>query len=369
MADKEIPDLTSGGAVVAGDVGHVYRNPNSRKATFGHAAGLSMADITTFLSYGLVASVASNALTIALKGADGNDPAAANPVSFVFRNATPATGTPVVRTATAAMSLVISSGSTMGFTSAQAGRLWIVVFDDAGTLRLGAINCRSGTNIFPLGAVGIASSTAEGGAGAADSAHVFYTGTAVTSKAFVILGYLDWASGLTTAGTYAIVPTTIKLFAQGDKLPGDVIQRQSSQISASATGTTVMPADNTIPQSTEGDQYASQAITPTASPNVLAVEFYGLLSSSNTAASFGVALFQDSAANALAASGSVFTAAFDGRSIPLTHELLAGTTSATTFKIRAGSSGAGTTSFIASNGSRQYGAIPAARLGVSEIMA
>lgn len=39
MADKEIPDLTDGGAVANGDVGHVFRSPNSRKATFGDAAG------------------------------------------------------------------------------------------------------------------------------------------------------------------------------------------------------------------------------------------------------------------------------------------------------------------------------------------
>ncbi len=42
MADKEINDLTDGGAVASGDVGHVVRGANSRKATFGDAAGKSI---------------------------------------------------------------------------------------------------------------------------------------------------------------------------------------------------------------------------------------------------------------------------------------------------------------------------------------
>lgn len=42
MADKEIPDLTDGGAAAAGDIAHVVRGPNSRKVTLGGAAGLSV---------------------------------------------------------------------------------------------------------------------------------------------------------------------------------------------------------------------------------------------------------------------------------------------------------------------------------------
>lgn len=216
---------------------------------------------------GLAAAVGSSALTISLKGANGSDPAAGNPVNIAFRNVTLATGTPSIVTATSALSLVISSGSTMGFTSATAGRLWIVIFNDAGTLRLGAINCRNGTDIYPLGGTKIASSTAEGGAGAADSAHVIYTGTAVTSKAYVVLGFMDWASGLTTAGTWAIVPTTIKLYDLGDKLPGDVIQSVSSTTQTNAT----------VASTTFADTNSTVTMTPTAAPNVVAVFANGAL--------------------------------------------------------------------------------------------
>src|SRR5690606_5418771 len=71
----------------------------------------------TPLNFGLAASAGSSALTIALKGADGNDPSATNPVKIPFRNVTSATGTPSWLEVTAASSLVISSGSTLGVTS------------------------------------------------------------------------------------------------------------------------------------------------------------------------------------------------------------------------------------------------------------
>jgi hypothetical protein len=89
---------------------------------------------------GFAASVGSSALTIALKGADGNDPSASNPVIVPFRNVTAATGTPTFLTITAATSIVISSGSTLGMTSGVAATLAIVGFNDGGTFRLGLIN-------------------------------------------------------------------------------------------------------------------------------------------------------------------------------------------------------------------------------------
>lgn len=145
---------------------------------------------------------AANALTIRIKGFDGNDPSASNPVYIPFRSATAASGDIDVLTLTAATSLVVSSGSTLGTTSAVAATLTVVAFNDATTLRLGIINQTTSA------AVGsIASSTAEGGAGAADSSGVFYTGTAVTSKAYTVLGYLVATEA--TAGTWATAPSLV----------------------------------------------------------------------------------------------------------------------------------------------------------------
>jgi hypothetical protein len=190
-----------------------------------------------FVNGTLVASVASNALTIAIKTLAGSDPSASDPVHVCFRNVTAATGNFAVLTLTAATSLVISSGSTMGAANATPFRLWIVGFNDGGTFRLGAIKCAVAGRIHPLQDDMLASSTAEGGAGAADSAGVFYTGTAVSAKALRILGYMEWSSGLTTAGTWASGPTRIQLFGAGIRCPGEIVQTVLASTTATVTHT------------------------------------------------------------------------------------------------------------------------------------
>lgn len=317
----------------------------------------------------LVPTVGSNALTIAIKGEDGNDPSTANPVIISFRNATVATGDVSYLVLTAATSVVVSSGSTLGTSNSVAFKIWIVGFNDGGTFRLGVINCLSGTSIYPLAGFGIASSTAEGGAGAADSAQVFYTGTAVTSKAYKVLGYVSYESGLATAGTYASAPTRTQLFNQDVKLPGVFVQTLYNSDSAVATGTTTIPNDDTIPQNTEGDQYMSQAITPTSAGNVVYIEHEGqYFNSAAGAPRMVAALFQDSTANALAAA-AVIVDNNGARRLSLRHSMLAGTTSSTTFKVRAGGTAAGTTTFNGESAARLFGGVYNSLLRVTEIMA
>lgn len=314
------------------------------------------------------ASVSSNALTIALKGNDGNDPSSTNPVYVPFRSATATTGTQDVLTVTGATSLTISSGSTMGFANSTAGRLWVVAFNDGSTFRLGAVNALSGTSIMSLRDNVLSSSTAEGGAGAADSAQVIYTGTAVTSKGMRILCYMDWGSGLATAGTWASGPTAIQMFGPGVPKPGDAVQVVVSADGAVATGTTQLPGDNTTPQSTEGDQYMSQAITPTAAPNILEVSHNGTYFNTNSSNGLiGVALFQDSGVNAIATVMEAQTNNL-GSVVVLSKRMLAGTSSSTTFKIRAGAGAAGTTTFNGRGGSAFYNGTLASYLKITELM-
>lgn len=173
-------------------------------ATTSAAGIVNLSQLTGPVNVGLAASVGSSALTISLKGVDGNDPSASNPVYVPFRNVTAATGTPTWLSVTAATSIVVSSGSTLGMTSGVAATLAIVAINDGGTFRLGVIN----PLVRPLND-GIVSTTAEGGAGAADSAGVIYTGTAATSKAMTVLGYATITAA--TAGTWAAVPTTLKV--------------------------------------------------------------------------------------------------------------------------------------------------------------
>jgi hypothetical protein len=179
----------------------------------------------------LTATVSANALTIAIKTKAGADPSAGDPVLVYFRNVTSATGDYTIVSITAATSFVVSSGSTLGTTSAIASRLWVVGFNDGGTFRLGAINL---TTQVAIGDDVIASSTAEGGAGAADSAGVFYTGTAVTSKAMRVLGYVE--STQATAGTWATTPSKVQLVSNlYNTLPPSYKLTASAAVTASGT--------------------------------------------------------------------------------------------------------------------------------------
>lgn len=211
---------------------------------------------------GLAASVNAGALTISLTDAAGATPSSTSPALIPFRSATAATGTISQASVTASNTLVISSGSTMGASNATAFRLWIVMFDDGGTYRLGAINCRATTSIYPLTTHGVVSSTAEGGAGAADSAQVFYTGTAVTTKAYTVLGYLEWASGLTTAGTWDALPTWTSVFKPGDPLPGATVQLVTLNSGTGSSTSSTSYVDITG---------ATVSITPTSAANVVYV--------------------------------------------------------------------------------------------------
>jgi len=293
--------------------------------------------LTEPINLGIAASVGSSALTVALKGADGNDPSASNPVYVPFRNVTAATGTPSYLAITAATSIVISSGSTMGFASGVIGKLWIVGFNDGGTFRLGVVNCLSDSNILAL-RNGIYSSTAEGGSGGADSAQVIYTGTAVTSKAMTILGYLEATEA--TAGTWATAPSLVQVIRGDDALPGEAIGTSYTALGTSATGTTTIPIDNTIPQNTEGNQFITGTYTPRLASNLLQVD-YKLQLTTSASGVMAAPLFQDSVANAL-------VTPFQSMIISERYQLngkytaKAASTSATTFKVRAGLNSAGT---------------------------
>jgi hypothetical protein len=150
---------------------------------------------------------------------------------------------------------------------------------------------------------------------------------------------------------------------------GKIAQVVNTQTGAVATGTTTVPADDSIPQNTEGDEYMTLAITPTNSSSTLVIEVT-LVAASSAATStlLTAALFQDSTANALAAAGQTTGGAGTVQNIKFAHKMTAGTTSATTFKVRAGASAAGTTTFNGSAGSRVYGGVMASSITITEIL-
>lgn len=231
-----------------------YDATDSRWKMLANTAGAAVADgavtavklATSAIEAGAVIngyldwSVSGNALTVALKTLAGTDPTASDPVRVRVRSATATDGKPEYLTISAALSVTASSGSSLGANNTTAFRIWAVLFNDAGTPRLGLINCLSlsGVSIYPLGTWPIASSTAEGGAGAADSAQTFYTGTAVASKPYAVVGFASWETGLATAGTWASAPTRQQIYAPGVPLPGAVVQPAAVTSSGSSTSST-----------------------------------------------------------------------------------------------------------------------------------
>lgn len=149
-----------------------------------------------------------------------------------------------------------------------------------------------------------------------------------------------------------------------------VVQRVSTQTGAVATGTTIIPDDDTIPQNNEGNEFMTLAITPKNSSNILVFDIV-LKIGSNTAGNNNMtaALFQDSTANALAAINWRNTVSNGGNSSFFRHTMTAGTTSATTFKIRAGGAAAGTTTFNGEGSSRQLGGVMASSITITEYAA
>lgn len=140
------------------------------------------------------ATVATNALTLTI-----------NPTNLDFRSATLGSGVINTRNIASAISLVVSSGSTLGTVNAVQSRLAVLAIDNAGTVELAVVNVAGGIS---LDETGVINTTAEGGAGAADSINVIYSTTARTGVPYRVVGYIE--STQATAGTWATAPSTIQ---------------------------------------------------------------------------------------------------------------------------------------------------------------
>lgn len=150
---------------------------------------------------------------------------------------------------------------------------------------------------------------------------------------------------------------------------GAVVQVVDALFTAVATGTTLMPFDDTIPQNTEGDQYMTLAITPKSASNKLIIQSVCHVSNSAAAQRFAGALFQDATANALAVGSTTPDTSGGTLVMPINiyHSMAAGTTSSTTFKVRVGANNAGTTTFNGSAAARLYGGITFSYMKITEV--
>jgi len=176
------------------------------------------------------------------------------------------------------------------------------------------------------------------------------------------------AAKLTIAANGAVTlatPLPLTSGGSGFSAANSVVQIVNLSTGAVATGTTTMPIDDTIPQKTEGNEFMTLAITPKHASNKLHIEVVCQLDK-NADGMFNTALFQDTTANAIAgvffggvSAGISHTACFS-------HFMAAGTTSATTFKVRAGCDVSATMCFNGRGTARIFGGVSSSSITITE---
>lgn len=155
-------------------------------------------------------------------------------------------------------------------------------------------------------------------------------------------------------------------------LSGRVLQQVYAEDTTYSNNAGTIPVDNSIPQNSEGVELITVAITPSDTANTLVIE--GLVHAARGSAADAVtaALFQDATANALESAVSLHDGASTAGTVVgqtyVHHRMTAGTTSSTTFKLRAGSD-AGTTYYNGNSSARYQGGVLKTWIKVTEYAA
>ena len=167
------------------------------------------------------------------------------------------------------------------------------------------------------------------------------------------------AISLTSAAVVGVAPVAY--------MPGTVVGRNESSDATYTTLTTVLTQDDTIPQNTEGTEIITCAYTPKYASSILDVKFRSDILLVSAGDWVQLALFRDSAADAIAVSAAFGSSSFFSNNDGLGIRTSAGSLSATTFKVRGS---LGTTGNVYLNGTttgRFFGGVSQFRLSVEEI--
>lgn len=145
-----------------------------------------------------------------------------------------------------------------------------------------------------------------------------------------------------------------------------IIQQVETVTGAVASGTTIIPENDTIPQITEGNEYMTLAITPIRPGSTLKIDVVCQLTTSASSAHMVAALFQDALLNALKC-GVEGTTSGNMVAVVFSYKVASGGTTLRTYRVRGGASGAGTTTFNGRAGARRYGGVLASSIIITEV--
>lgn len=309
-------------------------------------------------------SVSGNALSCAIKTMLGADPSITDPV-YIWMLPSDITGEPpVLVEITSAKSVTVPQGATLGAINNEPLRVWALLLKAAsGAVELGVVNCvnivkgallddydirhlRPGFDLTGTLAVGTGS----------DSNQIIYTPNALSDAQYAVLGNICWEDGLPAVGVWDVAPTNKALYFPGYPLPGDRIRQTRSTSGGVATGTGVIPLDDTVPTDTEGDEYASCLYARVSPCNILEIEAAGYFSHSAAGAQIIAAVGRQPSALAVTVGGRD-AAANTLCHLHLKHQVFApkGSAGVSTWWLRAGGSIAGTLTINGQSGGRLFG--------------
>lgn len=162
------------------------------------------------------------------------------------------------------------------------------------------------------------------------------------------------------------IRTIDSVYGIGD---GAVVGRAYGEYLLNADIATVIPADDTIPQNTEGTQIISLSYTPKTTTNRLRLRFQGQASPAAAPANIVAAIFSSASANALCGVDVVAGAINTNVMLAVEHEYVPATTSTLTISVRVGPGAANTIRMNGSSAGRLLGGVAKATLVVEEIAA
>lgn len=197
--------VNAGGQLFYSIVDNNTNNPVS-DATKWSAPG----EIDARSGYSFDTAVATNAMTITMKGVGGGALSTTNVAKVTFRSATPADGTNSVGIIAAPLSVVIPSGATLGLANAQDEAIYIYALNNAGVVELAVSANRIFDERYPVNTTLLD--------GSSTSRYVLYSGTARTGVAIRYLGRV--ISNQPTSGTYTVAATNSSTMGPSDRASG-----------------------------------------------------------------------------------------------------------------------------------------------------
>jgi hypothetical protein len=254
--------LASGGGPTT--AGPIITTAPQFVASMGIASNISIA-----------ASVASNALTVTVNGADGNPLSASNPAYFPVRDNSLTTSVPTWAVRTLPLSITLPAGSTMGIPANTYFRLWLVAFISGGAVSLALYQSSVASGTWTIRALkpgqDVVSTTLI--SGAATSPGAFYGTSGLSSRPYSVLGFLEFAPQA-TAGNYTAAPSKIVLYQPGVPMPGDRVGLGAINQGAGGNSSSTTPVETNGSRITYSMQFQGNftvvSYTAAANSSVLA---------------------------------------------------------------------------------------------------